>query len=257
MTLFEFALIGLILLLLLYYNKKKLRKIIIKNKIPSCCIEKVDQSFEPIEKDNLKKPKKNSIVNFFCIPESFNVVGMTSDYEAWILSVLSKKCKNIFEFGTCSGKTTLLFAMNSPDDAKIESITLDENLARNLATNQIDNKVAKRNIVNESKYKKFMFSDTEYENKINIIFKDSSLLDVSSKQKKYDLIFIDGGHTYTCIKNDTEKSLEMIKENGLILWHDFSIGKTSHKDVFKYLNEISKKYPIKHIENTSLCYLRK
>ena len=53
---------------------------------------------------------------------------------------------------------------------------------------------------------------------------------MSSKQKKYDLIFIDGGHTYTCIKNDTdEKSLEMIKENGLILWHDFSIGKTSHK----------------------------
>ena len=36
--------------------------------------------------------------------------------------------------------------MNSPDDAKIESITLDENLARNLATDQIDNKVAKRNI---------------------------------------------------------------------------------------------------------------
>ena len=42
---------------------------------------------------------------------------MTSDYEAWIISVLSKKSNNIFEFGTCSGKTTYLMALNSNKDA--------------------------------------------------------------------------------------------------------------------------------------------
>ena len=38
---------------------------------------------------------------------------MTSDYEAWIISSLSKISKKIFEFGTCSGKTTYLMGLNS------------------------------------------------------------------------------------------------------------------------------------------------
>ena len=32
----------------------------------------------------------------------------------------------------------------------------------------------------------------------------------------FDLIFIDGGHTYQVVKNDTEKALQMINKNGLI-----------------------------------------
>ena len=44
---------------------------------------------------------------------------MTSDYEGWILAVLSKNSNKIFEFGTCSGKTTYLMALNSPENAKI------------------------------------------------------------------------------------------------------------------------------------------
>ena len=102
-----------------------------------------------------------------------------------------------------------------------------------------------------------MFTDTNYEKKINVIFRDSKLLDVSEMKNKYDLIFIDGGHTYSCIKNDTEKSFEMIKKGGYIFWHDFSIGKNSHKDVFRYLNEISKNHDIKNIKNTSLCFLKR
>ena len=50
---------------------------------------------------------------------------MTSEYEAWILSTLSKSSKNIFEFGTCSGKTTYLMALNSQENTKITSLTLD------------------------------------------------------------------------------------------------------------------------------------
>ena len=46
----------------------------------------------------------------------------------------------------------------------------------------------------------------------------------------------------------------MIKTGGIILWHDYVPGKTSDKDVVKYLNKISKDKKIFHIENTSLCY---
>ena len=49
---------------------------------------------------------------------------MTSEYESWIISTLSKISKNIFEFGTCSGKNTYLMAPNSSEDSKIFLIRL-------------------------------------------------------------------------------------------------------------------------------------
>ena len=86
---------------------------------------------------------------FIKVPEN------TSDYEAWILSSLSKVSKNIFEFGTCSGKTTFLMALNSSDDSKIMTLTLDSEQTKYLIKKKYDTKVPLRNIQNESIYKNF------------------------------------------------------------------------------------------------------
>ena len=74
---------------------------------------------------------------------------------------------------------------------------------------------------------------------------------------KMDLIFIDGGHTFSIIKNDSEKAFKMIKSKGIILWHDYNLGKSSSKDVVRYLNSISKQKKIFKIKNTSLCFYQK
>ena len=74
---------------------------------------------------------------------------MTSDYEAWIISSLSKISNKIFEFGTCSGKTTYLMALNSPDDSKITTITLKPENLSTVKKNFLDNKTSFRNIINE------------------------------------------------------------------------------------------------------------
>ena len=105
-------------------------------------------------------------------------------------------------------------------------------------------------------YEKFLFSGTDVENKINIIFEDSVNFDESKYLNKFDLIFIDGGHTYSVVKNDTEKSFKMLNKNGIILWHDYVPGKQSAKNVVNYLNEISKEKKILNIRNTSLCVFR-
>ena len=86
---------------------------------------------------------------------------MTSDYEAWIISTLSKFSKNIFEFGTCSGKTTFLMSLNSPVDTKIVSITLNPKNIDEVDSEKTDNKVSQRNIINESIYESFLFSGNE------------------------------------------------------------------------------------------------
>jgi hypothetical protein len=70
-----------------------------------------------------------------------------------------------------------------------------------------------------------------------------------------DLIFIDGSHAYSYVISDSEKALKMIAPNGLILWHDYR-GPRETRDVFKALNQLSKKIPIKHIRETSLAVYR-
>ena len=244
---------------LFFFNRKTIRKFFYKPKIKSLQLEKIDDLFLPETIDKkLKAPSQNMLINTFFVPASWNVVGMTSDYEAWILSVISKKSQSIFEFGTCSGKTTFLFALNSPEDARVVTITLDPGKADEKILVTGDNVSAKKNALSESIYNNFMFSlNSKLKEKIDVIFQDSKKLNIDKYKNSFDLIFIDGGHTYSCIKNDTEKAMQMIKKNGFIFWHDYSVGKRSHKDVYKYLNEICDKYKIFHIQNTTLCFYKR
>ena len=245
------------LLLIFFINRKKIKKIIHKSKIKSVKLEKLDSIFinNQIDK-NLHGPKQDVIVKNFCVEAENNIVGMTSDYEAWIISSLSKISNKIFEFGTCSGKTAYLMALNSPKNAKIVTLTLGPQNLSDLKRDKLDNKFSFRNIINESIYEKFLFSETEYENKINVIFQNSLNFDENNYIGAFDLIFIDGGHTYSIVKNDSEKSFKMLNENGIILWHDFIPGKETSKNVVNYINSISKEKKIFHIKNTSLCYYR-
>ena len=260
MNLVTFFLLSLIFNLILIYflNKKKIRKFFYKSNIQIKDITKLHKSFELNNvSNNLKGPKKESIIKSFSITSENHIVGMTSDYEAWILSTLSKTSKNIFEFGTCSGKTTYLMALNSSEDAKIISLTLDPNYDPDLIRDNQDSKVSYRNIINESIYDKFLFSGTDVENKIKVIFENSLEFDHNILKNKIDLVFIDGGHTYSIVKNDTEKSFDMLKSKGVIIWHDYVPGKKSSNDIVKYLNQISKDKKIYQIKNTSMCFFQK
>jgi predicted O-methyltransferase YrrM len=249
-------LIALIFIIIFFYNRKKIR-IFLKKKIKSIDIESVHRVFEPVKiSENLLGPNDNLIIQSFSIPPSYKVVGMTSDYESWILSCLSKVSDNIFEFGTCSGKNTMLMALNSRENSSIVSLTLSQDQSKNLSLDKKDNNISIRNIVNESNYEKFFFSGKKIEKKIKVIFTDSRKFNTIKYLKKFDLIFIDGGHTYSVVKNDSEKAFQMLSSRGIIIWHDYVVGKESCKDVCKYINEIEKEKNIFHIKNTSMCYFK-
>jgi len=238
-------------------NKKKIKKLLFSSKIKKIDVTDVHEIFQLNKiSNNLSGPKEEAIIKSFSISAENNIVGMTSEYEAWIIASLSKVSINIFEFGTCSGKTTYLMALNSNDNAKITSITLDPTKVGAVLKNNNDNKTSFRNIKNESIYNNFLFSNTKEEKKINVIFKNSLDLDEKKFEKKMDLIFIDGGHTYSVVKNDTEKAFNMLNSKGIILWHDYVPGKNSSKDVVRYINEISKVKDIQNLKNTSICYFK-
>ena len=237
--------------------KKKIKNIFYKKKIIETDVNEIHNIFKTIKIDEITQaPKKEAIIKSFSISAENKIVGMTSDYEAWIIGCISKVSKNIFEFGTCSGKTTYIMALNSSINSKIITLTLGPKEAEDLRIDNADNKVSYRNIINESIYKNFLFSGTEQENKIEVIFKNSLKFDEKIYEKTFDLIFIDGGHTYSIVKNDSEKAFKMIRKNGIILWHDYNVGKTSSKDVVKYINQVSENRKIKKIKNTSLCFYK-
>ena len=245
------------LITIFFLYKKKIKNYLYKSKIKKIDITDIHEIFNLKEiSKNLKGPKKDVIIKSFSISQSNNIVGMTSDQEAWIIASLSKISKNIFEFGTCSGKTTYLMGLNSDKDTKIISITLSKNEISEVLKKKEDNEVSFRNIVNESIYSKFLFSGEDVEKKIKVIFQNSLEFNHQEYIGKIDLIFIDGGHTYSVVKNDSEKAFSMLSKNGIILWHDYVPGKQSAKDVVKYIHEISKNKEILNIKGTTLAYFK-
>ncbi len=52
---------------------------------------------------------------------------------------------------------------------------------------------------------------------------DSRNFDFKGLEQKFDLIFIDGDHTFEFIKNDTEKVFRhLVHEKTIVVWHDYA-----------------------------------
>lgn len=181
------------------------------------------------------------------------VEGATSDYEAWILSVLAKKARTIFEIGTCTGKTSYLFAKNMPEKGIVHTLTLPPDTTSEYSHNDGDSDIAMKFAISESQFDKFIYSGTDVEHKINQIFCDSKTFDETPYKGQMDLIFIDGSHAYSYLESDTEKALNMLSPGGVILWHDYRNIEESALDVYKFLNNLSERIKLYNIDGTSLA----
>jgi hypothetical protein len=54
------------------------------------------------------------------------------------------------------------------------------------------------------------------------IYSDSKTWDISKYPRGFfDSALIDGGHSKDIVFNDTKKAFELVKSNGIIMWHDF------------------------------------
>ena len=68
-----------------------------------------------------------------------------------------------------------------------------------------------------------------------------------------DFLFIDGGHDRFTVESDTENALVLAaaKKPSCIMWHDY--GNAEYPDLTSYLDELSQRLEIFHIEDTMLC----
>ena len=171
------------------------------------------------------------------------------------LTVIAKliaayKPKNLLEIGTFDGNTTLQMALNAPKDALIHTIDLpNEPIATEHTIDQVDLKFVQDSQKHQRKYQK-----SGVASKVTQHFGDSTTYDFS-QFGEIDFCFIDGGHSYDCVRKDTEKVLKILAPKAVVLWHDFD---PNWNGVYNWLLEFSKQAEVKHIEGTALaCWIKK
>lgn len=157
------------------------------------------------------------------------LLAESGDLFALIALVHRFKPKKIFEFGLARGGSLLHFFLNTDPEVTIDSLDQTTDL---LLPDMHD--MISRN------------------SRLRIHHSDSFQFDPEPLKGKIDFIFVDGGHDYPTVKNDTLKALVMLRHNGAIVWDDYV---PSCEGVFRFINEFSLAHPdVFHIKGTKLAY---
>ena len=230
---------------------RKQRNLFSEWPIPRTSPERIDARFAP----GSFGPGRETEVAFIG-RGPYVVDGGTSDAEAWILAVLAKDARLMFEFGTCTGKTAYLWARNSPPDAHVVTVTLApdhlDDYRQEAADDPLDVKFALR----ESSHTDFLYSGSDVAGKVEQLFSDSKRLNVTAWAGRCDLVFVDGSHAYSYVVSDSERAMQLVAPGGLVLWHDYA-GPRHAPGVYRALNELATRLPLTRLEGTTLVAYRR
>jgi predicted O-methyltransferase YrrM len=163
--------------------------------------------------------------------------------------VRAVKPNTILEFGTYRGVGTLTMALNAPQ-SEIVTVDLpsDFETADILTLTRGDKEWA--NIARGSIGMAFL--DHVANQRIRMVKANSLTLDATTIVDSVDFCFIDGGHSYECIKADTENALKVVSRSGVIMWDDYAWFVPG---VHKYLREIARDRPLVRIAETQYVLL--
>jgi predicted O-methyltransferase YrrM len=157
----------------------------------------------------------------------------------------------VFEIGTFDGRTTVNLAANAAPDAIVS--TLD--LPPVSETTALDVHVEDRKYLPSARSGS-RIAASELVSQIRRVFGDSATFDFTPYHDAIDLCFVDGAHTYDYVINDSARALEIVRPNGVVLWHDYGMW----PGVTEALNELVLTNPafssLVWIEGTTLAMLR-
>jgi hypothetical protein len=159
--------------------------------------------------------------------------GKANQAELFIVNVLARhrKARNIFEFGTFTGRSTYYFTHATPE-TRVTTLDLPPGPGRTIPDVGL------------------YFINSDREDRITQLLTDSRKFDPTPYEKKMDFIFVDGDHSYEGVKNDTEKAFKMLAPGGAILWHDY--GASSDLGLVRFFVEFTRQTPLFRIKKTSL-----
>jgi hypothetical protein len=217
--------------------------------IPKVPVERLDPRFRP---DELGATPAAEVT--YVGRGTIRVPGGTSDTEAWILAVLAKDARRLFEFGTCTGKTAYLWARNQPVGGTVTTLTLPPDRLGSYQSAAGDDPTAEAYAREESRFTRFLYTGTEAERRVVQLYGDSKEFDETPYLGACDMVFVDGSHAHSYVVSDTAKALTMVRPGGLVVWHDYS---PECPGVFQALNRLATRIPLQHIQGTTLVAFRR
>lgn len=134
--------------------------------------------------------------------------GSVAEMAALATITAARLPKTILEFGTYDGCSTWHLWANTCPDASITTLDLPAGARISGSTDAGLQGGAHRPFLPRSE-------------RVTLVEADSRDWEPRSHDP-VDLCFIDAGHSYACVKNDTEKALSIMSPLGVVLWHDAS-----------------------------------
>lgn len=162
-------------------------------------------------------------INFKCLKYVSGNISMTELFYI-VMTVALFKPQYIMEFGTYNGRTTLNMAINY-DGAVITTVDLPRH-KKNRTKFPLEDKGNLRGL-DESGYvgnKDKLWKGQHHDviDRIKLIWEDTAKLKFHEYDNKVDFLFIDASHSYENCKNDSYNGHKVIKDNGIIYWHDYA-----------------------------------
>ena len=202
----------------------------------------------------------------YYLPTDPHIIRMTYG-EAQLLNKYCKKAtKGILEIGRFFGGSTYLLVFSAPNGIKVTSVDKENYIKLYDNQKSVPHKLRDiREAYISDEYKKVVnyLNEAQQDKKLTLLNVDSKKLEL---KEDYDVVFIDGDHTYGGVKNDVEKVLR--PSTKYIVLHDyfepknadasgyftrkFKKGRDITYGVKKYVDELISKNICKKIEQTHI-----
>jgi predicted O-methyltransferase YrrM len=132
------------------------------------------------------------------------------------------KAKKVLEIGTFDGNTTLAMATNLNGDGQVVTVDLPPDFDKEKQAGSMKFTDGFLNLTPRDQLGR-QTRDHEFSSRIRQVYGDSAVLDWSKLGGPFDLIFIDGSHTYEYVRSDSRNALRQLADGGAIVWHDYGM----------------------------------
>jgi hypothetical protein len=162
------------------------------------------------------------------------IEGYIDDPNRAVLAALTQGlgARTFFEIGTNRGRTTWTVARNNPH---VRVLTLDLPTRESIDQVRLDVNDSDREFFVDEWDRGEAFADTPEASRITQLWGDSASFDFSPYDGEMDVVFVDGAHSYSYVRNDTEAALRMLSPRGAILWDDYP----GIPGVYRYITELA------------------
>lgn len=196
-----------------------------------------------IKRLNPRETEINILINFV-FDKFFGLIApgqVRSEITSLANLIKELKPKTVLEIGTAEGGTLFLFSRLAAPGAKIISVDLP---GGKFGGGYPEWKI--------SLYKSFPLPSQ----RLYLLRENSHLISTQERIKEIigttpvDFLFIDGDHTYEGVKKDFEMYSPLVKDGGIIVFHDIAVHPPEKNcDVHKFWEEIKKENSEEFIEN--------